>query len=209
LIRDTIVTNDTLVKSASRYIILQFNGILLINVYLPCSGFDNWEDEYADYLLGNQHIHLPNYQIQSIINDISKLQFTHIIFGGDLNVDFMNKHMTRAYSSVTYSCIEDFAQSLQMKFVDNKIPPDSGYTFRVQAHVSATWLCQIHCIIVVAVSIIDSSINLSDHCAVSMDVCVPYQHLLSNGSADSSTEPQSKRQLTFRWDKGDIFYIIN
>jgi len=196
LIRDTIVTNVTLVKSASRYIILQFNGILLINVYLPCSGFDNWEDEYADCLA-------------SIINDISKLQFTHIIFGGDLNVDFMNKHMTRAYSSVTYSCIEDFAQSLQMKFVDNKIPPDSGYTFRVQAHVSATWLCQIHCIIVVAVSIIDSSINLSDHCAVSMDVCVPYQHLLSNGSADSSTEPQSKRQLTFRWDKGDIFYIIN
>ena len=66
LIRDTIVINVTLVKSASRYIILQFNGILLINVYLPCSGCDNWEDEYADYLA-------------SIINDISKLHFTHII----------------------------------------------------------------------------------------------------------------------------------
>ena len=59
---------------------------------------------------------------------------------------------------------------------------------------------------VVAVSIIGSGINLSDHCAVSMDVCVPCQHLLSNGSPDSSTEPQSKRQLTFRWDKGDILY---
>jgi len=117
LIRDTIVTNVTLVKAASRYIILQFNGILLINVYLPCSACDDWEDEYADCLA-------------SIINDISKLQFTHIIFGGDLNADFMNKHTTRAYSSVA-SSIEDFAQSLQIKFVDNKIPPDSGYTFRV------------------------------------------------------------------------------
>ena len=59
--------------------------------------------------------------------------------------------------------------------------------------------------IVVAVPIIDSGINLSDHCAVSMDVCVPCQHLLSNGCPDSSTEPRSKQQLTFRWDKGDIF----
>jgi len=79
MIRDTIVTNVTLVKSASRYIILQLNGILLINVYLPCFTCDNWEDEYADCLA-------------SIINGISKLQFTYTIFGGDLNVDFMNKH---------------------------------------------------------------------------------------------------------------------
>ena len=64
MIRDTIVTNVTLVKSASRYIILQLNGILLIHVYLPCSTCDNWEYEYADCLA-------------SIKNDISKLQFTN------------------------------------------------------------------------------------------------------------------------------------
>jgi len=50
LIRDTIVTNVTFVKSAYRYIILQLNGILLINVYLPCSSCDDWEGEYADCL---------------------------------------------------------------------------------------------------------------------------------------------------------------
>ena len=66
LIRDTIATNVTLVTSASRYIILNLNGILLINVYLPCSSCDNWEDEYADCLA-------------SIIDDISNLHFTHII----------------------------------------------------------------------------------------------------------------------------------
>jgi len=196
LVRDAIVTNVTLVKSASRYIILQLNGLLLINVYLPCSSCDNWEDEYADCLA-------------SIINDISKLQFTHIIFGGDLNVDFMNKHTTRAHSSVA-SSIEDFAQSLQMKFVDNKIPPGSGCTFRVETTGAGS--CVDHFAVsdslydkIIAVSIIDSGINLSDHCAVIMDVCVSCQHILSSGSPDSSTETQSKRQLTFRWDKGDIF----
>jgi len=35
------------------------------------------------------------------------------------------------------------------------------------------------------VSIIDSGINLSNHCAVNMNVCVPCQHLIINESQDS------------------------
>jgi len=129
--------------------------MLLINVYLPCSSCENWEDEYADSLA-------------SIINDISKQQFTHISFGGDLNVDFMNKHMTRAYSSAD-SSTEDLAQSLQLKLADNKIPPGSGCTFRVETTRAGS--CVDHFAIsdllydkIVAVSIIDSGINLSNHC---------------------------------------------
>ena len=62
---------------------------------------------------------------------------------------------------------------------------------------------------VVAVSVIDGGINVSDQCTVSMDVCVPCQHILGNVSPDAYTEPQCKRQLTCRWDKGDIFQIMN
>ena len=174
---------------------MQFNCILLINVYLPCCGCDNWEDEYTECLA-------------SIINDISKLQYTHIIFGDDVNVDFMNKHMTLAYRSVA-SCMEDDAQRLQMKFVDNKIQPYSEYTFRVETTCAGS--CVDHLAVsdalydtVVAVSFIDGGINVSDQCTVSMDVCVPCQHILGNVSPDAYTEPQSKRQFTCRWDKGDI-----
>ena len=196
LIRDTIVTNVTLVKSASRYIILRLDDVLLINVYLPCSSCDNWEDEYADCLA-------------SIMNDISKLQFTRILFGGDLNIDFMNKHITCSHNSVI-SCIEDFVKTLQMKFADDKISSGSVHTFRVEATGAGS--CVDHFAVseslyteIVAVSIIDSGINLSDHCAVSMDICVPCRHVHNSGSRISSAEPQSKQQLMFRWDKGDIF----
>jgi len=97
-----------------------------------------------------------------------------------------------------------------MKFLNKKIPPGSGCTFRVETTGAGSYVD--HFAVsdslydkIVAVSIIDSGINLSDHCAVSMDVCVSCQHLLSSGSTYSSIEPQSKRQLTFRWDKSDIF----
>jgi len=131
-----------------------------------CPSYENWEDEYADCLANT-------------INDISKQQFAHIIFGGDLNIDFMNKHMTHTYSSVA-SSTEDFAQSLQLKFVDNKIPPGSGYTFRLETAGAGS--CADHFAVsdllydkIVAMSIIDRCLNISDHCAVSMDVCVPCQ----------------------------------
>ena len=54
----------------------------LINVYLPCSGSDKWEDEYVDCSA-------------LIANKLSELEYNNILFGGDLNTDFACVHPLR------------------------------------------------------------------------------------------------------------------
>ena len=60
-----------------RYVILQVGQLLLINVYLPCVSAVDRDDEYIECLA-------------NIMNDISELQFSDVIFGGDLNSELDN-----------------------------------------------------------------------------------------------------------------------
>ena len=66
----------------SKFVTLLWLGLRLVglsevtpNAYLPCSSSYNWEDEYLDTLA-------------QITNDIADIQYSHIIYGGDFNVDF-------------------------------------------------------------------------------------------------------------------------
>jgi len=64
--------------------------------------------------------------LASITNDIVDLQYSDIIFGGDLNVDF-------ASSCNLCSNLQHFAEELGLKFVFDKLPHDSMATFRVES----------------------------------------------------------------------------
>jgi len=60
-------SNVRLVKSSTRYIILQFDQTILLNVYLPCSSVAGRDDDFVDSL-------------SCIINDITDIQYSNIFF---------------------------------------------------------------------------------------------------------------------------------
>jgi len=70
--------------------------------------------------------------LASITNDIVDLQYSDIISGGDLNVDF-------ASSCNLCSNLQHLAKELGLKFVFDKLPHDSMATFRVES-TGATFL---------------------------------------------------------------------
>jgi len=72
-VKQHIATKITVIKLTSRYIILKFGTILLINVYLPCTSSCDWEDEYMETLA-------------CICNNVYDVQYSYIIWGGDFNV---------------------------------------------------------------------------------------------------------------------------
>jgi len=45
-VKKSVCSGMKLISKHSRFIIIQIGDTVLINVYLPCSGSDNWEDEY-------------------------------------------------------------------------------------------------------------------------------------------------------------------
>ena len=110
--------------------------------------------------------------LASIVNDIADLHYvdTGIVFGGDMNVDLS------VSGDLCYSLLH-FAQELGLKFVYEKLPPDSK-TFRVESTgasslidhfaVSQSLNSNLH-----AVQVLDSGINLSDHCPLAITVSVP------------------------------------
>ena len=148
---------------------------------------DDREDEYIECLA-------------SIMNDISELQFSDVIFGGDLNMELNNK-------SNLCKQLCSFASDLQLRFVDDKISSIDKCTFRVEATgsfstidhfaVSENLYNHVH-----DVKVYDSGINLSDHCPLILMVDVLLS-LAPNVSCSSNTRSSSKSGdvLSFRWDK--------
>jgi len=147
-----------LVKSSSRYIIVQVGQVILINVYLPSVGTTNRVEELIDCLT-------------SIINDVVDLQYSFVIFGGDMNTDL---------SGDTEVCavVQNFAEELGLKFVTDKLPTDDRTTYRVETtgaestidHFAVTQSLYTS---VQAVKVFDSGINLSDHCPLILNVNLP------------------------------------
>jgi len=87
--------------------------VVLKNVYLPCTTTPCRNEEFIDCLA-------------NILNDISNLQYTHIIFGGDMNFDFTNDT-----DNDLRLVINDFACELDLQFVDDMLPLNDRTTYRV------------------------------------------------------------------------------
>jgi len=84
-VKDKYASNVKLVKSAAGCIILQLDQTILINVYYPCSSVSGCDSELVDCL-------------SCIVNDVMDTQYSNIVFGGDINIDFSNtptRHLSR------------------------------------------------------------------------------------------------------------------
>ena len=184
-VRNNLVANVRLVKAASRYIIIQIGEITMINVYLPSVSTVGRDEEFIDSL-------------SCIMNDLNDIECGRIIFGGDMNIDFLNTN------NLNHILI-DFAKDLDLKFVDDKLPVNCGSTFRVDTTGATSTIDHFAVSSVLysniqEVKIIDSGINLSDHCPLVLDLCIP----LVRQSTLKQKAKGGGQHLSFRWDHGDV-----
>lgn len=190
-VNNRFATGCRLVSAANRYIILQYEDMLFINVYLPCRASAHCEEEFVDCLASIMHV-------------ISELQYSSIIFGGDMNIDITE-------TNVLSNVLANFVHDLGLKFVDDKLPIDERDTFRVISTgatstidhfaVSESMYDAIN-----MVKVIDSGINLSDHCPLIVDVNVTvYKKPVHKKPVHKRPSKANNEQMKFRWDKGDIF----
>jgi exonuclease III len=182
-VKDSVASMVRLITNTCRYIILQFNDMLLINVYLPSSGTIGYEDEYIDCLA-------------CITNDVADLSYSHIILGGDMNLDFAAVHPLK-------NDLIEFADNLNLTFLYNKLTASQS-SYRVLASGASSLID--HFAIsktiedqVFGVKILDSGINFSDHCPVFLDV-----NLSVNRNLGGKSKFNNKNLNSFRWDKADL-----
>jgi len=184
-VNQNFVMATKLIKASDRYIVLQIGRLLLINVYLPCASTVDRVEIYAECLA-------------NIMNDIAEVEWDNVIFGGDLNVETVS-------SGGVGSHLYSFMRDLQLMFVDDKIKSGHKHTFRVDT----TGACSMpdhfavsHNLLhnVCDVSIIDSGINLSDHCPLVLTV-----DIMSCLSSAKKGKNCNNSVLSFRWDKGDCY----
>ena len=194
LVKKSLGSSSKLVKASSRYIIVKIGDVLFINVHLPCVSTPNCSDVVFDCL-------------SSILNDIGDVHYSHIIFGGDLNVA-----IARDNDNDLCVVLHDFASNLDMKFLHDKLPSDNRMTYRVvttgaSASIDHFAVCQSLYNSVHSITVEDSGINLSDHCPVILNIDTPgFNTLPSN--VKGGTEP--REQLIYRWDVGDttLYYSL-
>jgi len=74
-VRKSLAIKTKLVKKETRYIIIQIGQTVFVNVYLPSASSYCREDEFVDCLA-------------SIANTIMDLQYSDVVFGKDMNIDF-------------------------------------------------------------------------------------------------------------------------
>jgi hypothetical protein len=199
-VKDSIATRTKLVRSASRFVILQLDDIILINVYLPCASNNNWDVEYLDCLA-------------CIMNVVSEFDYTYIILAGDMNVDLSNCCKSYNYQTIASSLL-NFTQQLGLKFLDDKYDGSSVVcTYRAESRGAASAIDHIavtECLYdnVIKCEVLDSGINLSDHCPVVMDLSITCKHKrLESESAGKGNN--NMHQLAFRWDIGDVSHYYS
>ena len=188
IVKQNLAAHFNAVRLSSRYIILKTWSTLFINVYLPCISADDWENEYLECLA-------------CITNDISDVQYKNIIMCGDLNLDFTSMH---PLTDVLCNFMENFSLSN----LDSRLPPNASYSFRVDASAASSlidhFLDSIQlCDSANMVDIVDSGINLSDHCAVVMELLLP---LMQSGLNKVYSKPRKSHvcHYSYRWDKADL-----
>jgi len=160
---------------------------------IPCYSNENWEDDYTDCLA-------------NIIEDIFDVEYSYVIFGGDLNINPLSKNATHTHALVIKS-LELFMHNLNLKLIVDNTRTGPVYTFHVETTGANS--C-IDYFAVNAVTTLDSGINFSDHCSVSMYICIPSLSLPKVSNNPQMPGVHRRQQCAFRWDKGDVvsYYFL-
>ena len=187
-IKQNLASEFKVIKLSARYIILKAWSTLFINVYLPCNSATDWENEYVECLA-------------SVLNDISTcdVEYKHIVFGGDLNINFGTKNAVN-------DDMRCFMNNLNLLNLDCKLPPGANFSFRVDSTGATSlidhfFVSKTLCNSIIDMDLLDSGINLSDHCAVSLEFVLPIQQ---PSARCVYTQHRNKYHYSYRWDKSDL-----
>jgi exonuclease III len=177
-----------------RYIAVQYNDILIIDVYFPCVSSLNHKDETIDLL-----VQLDTLVNQSVVKDI--------IIGGDFNC---NLEIESWSSKVICDFMEDNSLSSCNKLAVNVIGAEYTYSNELLGHYSYLDYFVVSNSLtssVMSLEICSDDFNLSDHSPVCIEVCNIISDcettvLCSNKGGKSTKIPDTCYQN--RWDHADI-----
>ena len=184
LIKKRLMPYTVNVFTADRLIAVRIADWLLINVYMPCSGTDNRQLQYADLLV-----------------ELRALIFSHgdcrIMIGGDFNInlDCHNSLCDKVNDFLTNNnllrCDTLFPVANQFTYVNESLNSMSHIDYFVTSDPSNT----------IAFNILDLDVNFSDH--------LPIMVVLACSLFNNTTERKSQAFFdpcvtNYRWDHANL-----
>jgi len=184
-----------------RYVIVIIGSIAFVNVYFPCKS----------NLKSNEHLDIIHNLIDEINSHLSAHAHELVIFGGDLNTDLRN-------NSLVNDSIHSFAQELNLMVSTTVVASNIDYSFHAvsSGHRSLIdWLLLSSVLgpSVVAMNILDSEPNLSDHLPIVLDFKFSDLYLSCADDLKLHTSLDTQRSTTrnLNWDHAnlDAYYDIS
>lgn len=190
-IRNRLISRLSIVSRHTNYIIIKFNDLLLINVYMPCNNVLLYENMLGEI----------SHNIQT-----EKCNVKYTVMGGDYNADYYA-------SQPMYLCriLNNFADENNLKCTVpycawNGVEPytychnySNGKSFIDYFMISENVIGSIynHCIM-------DSGLNLSDHIPVRIDICLKLDQTACGDNQNSTTSNNKDDFYSLRWDKAHL-----
>ena len=189
-IRNTIIKKLKIISMRDRYIILQINNMLLLNVYLPCNDDDLFADVLGDIsdIIANKD-HSALYTV--LVGDFNSSPDASNTLGNLLKCFLLDNNLCSIVKSLANVADELYS------FSNNDGTAKSLIDF---IFVSKNLVDNI-----LFAKIIDSGINLSDHRPVICkffysDLAIP---AVNGGVAKAKFDKEASSPV-LRWDKGDL-----
>ena len=189
LVHKSLQKCTQIVCSDERFVIVIVGDVLIVNVYLPCSGSENRLFTYQE-VLDNITLWIDQYPDKDVI------------FGGDLNLNLENR-------DVFCDMINQFVSNNRLIRCDHLFFGayySTYYNDSLNRYSTIDYLFTRNCEMVRNYNVIDPVLNLSDHrpvvirynCVVAKDSCC------SNSNANSDI---NKSKTSFlRWDRANLAY---
>ena len=195
LVNKTLCLPIKLITCKERHIILQINGLMLCNVYMPARSSANDLDVYCDVLA-------------SVINDVDDCNYDDLIVAGDLNCSFDKPD---AFSRQ----VLNFCHTLSITPTYKLMGEANSYTFRNSSGLGFS--CIDHFLTsnnitpkISSLFTLDSGVNFSDHVPLCLICELNITHNYDINIASAYSHHIDKDQfLKLRWDKADLVEYYN
>jgi len=187
LIKNELLSVCECVHTADRFVVIRVGNILLINVYLPCTGTTDRENIIDDMLA-------------DLCAWRTKYEHCKCMIGGDFNSD-LDRNCNASLS------IRKFCADNDLQRCDLLHPCSVPYTFNnAQGHCSKIDYMLHDNVIVESFDIIESNTNLSDHLPL---VVVCQCNISIKSTAFDTTRCDKPTVERLRWDHADTVGYYN
>jgi len=183
LVKNELLSAAECIYTAERFVIVRVGNLVIINVYLPCSGTVDRELIYNDLFA-------------EISAWKTKYDYCDCILAGDFNCD-LNSNCTASADVNKFLAVNNLVRC------DALYKGSVNYTYLNEARQCCSTLDYIACdgVNVSKYDIIEASTNLSDHLPV-LIVCDCCVDSINSSAAAAVNERQSVAYL--RWDHADL-----